>query len=76
MTDAKTALLEVGDRRIDFQGLADRLAALRTQVVVVEAKKNEAIIGAMIDVWAVKALMSSYYHPALMRCKQGVCELT
>ena len=32
--DAKTALLDVGDRRIDFQCLADRLAALSTQVVV------------------------------------------
>ena len=37
--DAKTALLDVGDRRIDFQGLADRLAALSTQFVVHEAGK-------------------------------------
>ena len=37
--DAKTALLDVGDRRIDFQGLADRLAALSTQSVVREAGK-------------------------------------
>ena len=25
-------------------------------------KKNEAMIRVMMDVWAVKALMSSYYH--------------
>ena len=40
ITDAKTALHDVGDRRIDFQGPADRLAALRTQIVVVEAAKR------------------------------------
>ena len=40
MTDAKTALLDVGDRRIDFQGLADRLAALGAQVVGPEAAKR------------------------------------
>ena len=38
--DAKTVLLDVGDRRIDFQCLADRLAALSTQVVVPEAAKR------------------------------------
>ena len=38
--DAKTALLDVGDRRIDFQCLADRLAALSTQIVVPEAAKR------------------------------------
>ena len=38
--DAKTALLDVGDRRVDFQGLADRLAARRTQIVLVEAAKR------------------------------------
>ena len=41
MTDAKTALLDVGDRRIDFQGLADRLAALGAQPVAVEAAKSD-----------------------------------
>ena len=39
MTDAKMALPDVGDRRIDFQGLADRPAALRTHVVLPEAGK-------------------------------------
>ena len=38
--DAKRALPDVGDRRIDFQCLADRLAALSAQVVVVEAAKR------------------------------------
>ena len=38
--DAIAALLDVGDRRIDFQCLADRLAALSTQVVVPEAAKR------------------------------------
>ena len=38
--DAKTALLDVGDRRIDFQCLADRLAALSTQLVALEAAKR------------------------------------
>ena len=38
--DAKTGLLDVGDRRIDLQCLADRLAALRTQIVFVEAAKK------------------------------------
>ena len=37
--DAKTALPDVGDRRIDLEGLADSLAALRTQIVVHEAAK-------------------------------------
>ena len=38
--DAKTALPDVGDRRIDLQCLADRLTALRTQIVAVEAAKS------------------------------------
>ena len=38
--DAKTILLDVGDRRIDFQCLADCLAALSTQVVAPEAAKR------------------------------------
>ena len=38
--DAKTVLLDVGDRRIDFQCLADRLAALCAQFIVVEAAKR------------------------------------
>ena len=38
--DAKTALLYVGDRLIDFQCLADRLAALSTQVVAIKAAKR------------------------------------
>ena len=38
--DAKTVLLDVGDRPIDFQCLGDRLAALGTQVVVPEAAKR------------------------------------
>ena len=38
--DAKTVLLDVGDRRIDFQCLADRLAAHCTQVVDLEAAKR------------------------------------
>ena len=38
--DAKTVLLDVGDRLIDFQCLADRLAALSTQFVVLEAAKR------------------------------------
>ena len=40
MMDAKTVLLDVGDRPIDFQCPADRLAALCTQVVVLEAAKS------------------------------------
>ena len=35
--DAKTGLLDVGDRRIDLEGLADSLAALGAQAVFVEA---------------------------------------
>ena len=38
--DTKTVLLDGGDRRIDFQCLADRLPALCTQVVVPEAAKR------------------------------------
>ena len=38
--DAKTGLLDIGDRRIDLQCLADRLAALRTQIVVVETAEG------------------------------------
>ena len=38
--DAKTVLLDVGDRRIDFQRLADRFAALGAQLVHPEAKKK------------------------------------
>ena len=38
--DAITALLDVGDRRIDFQCLADRLAALSIQVVSPKAAKR------------------------------------
>ena len=38
--DAKTALLDVGDRRVDFQCLADRLAALSAQFVEAEAAKR------------------------------------
>ena len=37
--DAKTALLDVGDRRIDLEGLADSLAALGAQLVPLEAAK-------------------------------------
>ena len=37
--DAKTVLPDVGDRPIDFQCLADRLAALGAQLVVLEAAK-------------------------------------
>ena len=38
--DAKTVLLDVDDRPIDFQCLADRLAALCTQFVALEAAKR------------------------------------
>ena len=38
--DAKTALLDVGDRRVDFQCLADRLAALTVQIVQLKAAKR------------------------------------
>ena len=38
--DAKTALLDVGDRRIDLQCLADRLAALGAQSIVVETAEG------------------------------------
>ena len=38
--DAKTVLLDVGDRPIDFQCLADRLAALCTHFVAHEAAKR------------------------------------
>ena len=34
-------LPDVGDRGVDLEGLADRLAALSTQIVVVEAAKRE-----------------------------------
>ena len=37
--DAKTALPDVGDRRIDLEGLADSLAALGAQFVPPEAAK-------------------------------------
>ena len=37
--DAKTALPDVGDRRIDLEGLADRFAGLGTHVVPLEAGK-------------------------------------
>ena len=39
MMDAKTALPDVGDRRIDLEGLADSLAALGAQFVPPEAAK-------------------------------------
>ena len=39
--DAKTVLLDVGDRRIDFQCLADRLAALSTQIVTLTSSDDE-----------------------------------
>ena len=39
ITDAKTALLDVGDRRIDLEGLADLFAGLGTHVVLPEAGK-------------------------------------
>ena len=38
--DAKTVLLDVGDRLIDFQCLADRLAALGAQLIGGEAAKR------------------------------------
>ena len=38
--DAKTVLLDVGDRCIDFQCLADRLAGLCIQFVPREAAKR------------------------------------
>ena len=38
--DAKTGLLDIGDRRIDLQCLADRLAALRTQIVAEETAEG------------------------------------
>ena len=38
--DAIVALLDVGDRGVDFQCLADRLAALRAQFGVPEAAKS------------------------------------
>ena len=38
--DAKTALLDVGDRRIDLEGLADRLATLGAQIVLVETAEG------------------------------------
>ena len=40
MMDAKTVLPDVDDRLIDFQCLADRLAALGAQVGVIEAAKS------------------------------------
>ena len=39
MMDAKTVLPDVGDRLVDFQCLADRLAALGAQLVPLEAAK-------------------------------------
>ena len=39
--DATAALLDVGDRRIDFQCLADRLAALGAQLIDGEAAKSD-----------------------------------
>ena len=39
--DAKTVLLDVGDRLIDFQCLADRLAALGAQLIGGEAAKSD-----------------------------------
>ena len=39
--DATAALLDVGDRRIDFQCLADRLAALGAQLIGGEAAKSD-----------------------------------
>ena len=37
--DAKTVLLDVGNRRIDLERLANHFAALSTQSVVLEAAK-------------------------------------
>jgi len=41
LMDAKTALPDVGDRRIDLECLADRLAGLTVQVVFLEAAKSD-----------------------------------
>ena len=38
--DAKTVLPDVGDRPIDFQCLADRLAALGAQIVGAETAEG------------------------------------
>ena len=38
--DAKTALLDIGDRRVDLQGLADRLAALGAQSIAEETAEG------------------------------------
>ena len=38
--DAKTALPDVGDRRIDLEGLADSLAALGAQFVAPETAEG------------------------------------
>ena len=35
--DAKTGLLDVGDRRVDLEGLGNCLAGLRTHIVALEA---------------------------------------
>ena len=48
--DAKTVLLDVGDRRIDFQCLADRLAALCIQVVVLKAEKRPPIMKLVLNI--------------------------
>ena len=37
---ACTGLLDVGDRRVDLEGLADRLAALVAQFIVVETAEG------------------------------------
>ena len=37
---AYTGLLDVGDRCVDLEGLADRLAALRAQFVVPESAEG------------------------------------
>ena len=39
-----TGLLDVSDRGVDFQCLADRLAGLRTHVVAPEAGKGDPIM--------------------------------
>ena len=41
MMDAKPVLPDVGDRLVDFQCLADRLAGLTVQSVVIEAAKSD-----------------------------------
>ena len=39
----KMPLLDVSDRRVDFQGLADRRAALGAQIVAGEAAKSDPL---------------------------------